>query len=73
MQIIPMFWKKIKKEMNCSLREKERQPSKKRSNISSNSIFSFFLIREPFKKEDMQQVYFWEFLSVKNHLRFKFV
>jgi hypothetical protein len=68
--------KKIKEEMNCPLREEERQLSKKRPNISSNSIFSFFSTREPFKKEDMQQCFFWEDLNlliVKNHLLFQFV
>jgi hypothetical protein len=62
--------------MNCPLRKKERQPSKKRPNISSNSIFNFFSIREPFKKEHMQQYCFWEDLNllfVKNHLHFQFV
>jgi hypothetical protein len=51
--------KKIKEEMNCPLREEERQPSKKRPNISSSSISSFFLARELFQKKDMQQTFFW--------------
>jgi hypothetical protein len=32
----------LEEEMKCPLREEEKQPSKKRPNISSNSIFSFF-------------------------------
>jgi hypothetical protein len=45
--------KKIKEKMNCPLREEERQPSKKKPNISSSSISSFFPTRELFKKKDM--------------------
>jgi len=45
--------KKIEREVNFLLREEEKQPSKKRSNISFNSISSFFFAREPFKKEDV--------------------
>jgi hypothetical protein len=65
----------FEEEMNCPLREKEKQPSKKKPNISSNSIFNFFA-REPFKKEDVQQNVFLEnlgLLIVKNHLPFQFV
>jgi len=43
--------KKIEEEINCPLTENERQPSKKRLNVSSNSIFSFFIANEPFKKK----------------------
>ncbi len=39
--------------MNCLLKEEERQPSKKRPNISSNSILFYFSLREPFNKEDV--------------------
>jgi hypothetical protein len=42
------------------LKEDERQSSKKKSNVYSNSIFSFSVAKEPFKKEDMQQKKFLE-------------
>jgi hypothetical protein len=47
--------KKHVKEINCPLREDERQPSKKRPYIFSNSISSFFAAKEPFKKDNVQQ------------------
>jgi hypothetical protein len=53
------------------LREDERQPFQKMSNISSNSIFNFFATKEPFKKYDVQQKQILEdlgFLIVTNHL-----
>jgi hypothetical protein len=58
------------------LREDERQPFKKRSNISSNSISNFFVTKEPFKKDDVQQKQNLEdlgFLIVTNHLPLQFV
>jgi hypothetical protein len=54
-----------------SLREDEKQPFKKRSNISSNSISNYFATKEPFKKDDVQQKQFLKdlgFLIVTNHL-----
>jgi hypothetical protein len=63
--------KKFEKEVNCLLRQEEKQPSKRRSNISYISISSFVFARKPFKKEDVQQKYFLEDLNllvVKNHL-----
>jgi hypothetical protein len=54
----------------------ERQPSKKRPNVSFNSISSFFVVKEPFKKDDMQQKQILEDLTlliVKNHLLLQFV
>jgi hypothetical protein len=41
----------IEKEVNCLLREEEKQPSKKRSNISFNSIFSFYFCKKTFQKK----------------------
>jgi hypothetical protein len=40
--------KKFKEEINYPLKEDERQPSKKRSNVSSNSISSFFCYKRTF-------------------------
>jgi hypothetical protein len=63
--------KQFEIEVNFLLREDERQPSKKKPNIFSNSIFSFFVGKEPFKKDDVQQKQFLEdlgILIVKNHL-----
>jgi hypothetical protein len=58
------------------LKEYEKQPSKKRPNISSNSISNFFVTKEPFKKDDVQQKQFLEYLGlliVKNHLPLQFM
>jgi len=44
---------KFEEEINYPLREDERQPSKKRTNVSSNSISRFFAAKEPFKKDDV--------------------
>jgi hypothetical protein len=58
--------------VNYLLKEKERQPSKKKPNISSNSISSFFFFAiEPLKKEDLYQKQFLEdlgILIIKDHL-----
>jgi hypothetical protein len=40
--------KKFEKKYHYLLRENERQPPKKKSNVSSNSISSFFTTKEPF-------------------------
>jgi hypothetical protein len=45
--------KKIEGEINCPLKEDERQLSKKRPSVSSNPISSFFVAKEPFKKNDV--------------------
>ncbi len=58
------------------MREDEKQRFKKRSNISSNSISKFFVAKEPFKKDDVQQKQNLEdlgFLIVTNHLPLQFV
>jgi hypothetical protein len=58
------------------LREDEKQLSRKKPNVSSNSISSFFVAKEPFKKNDVQQKQFLEdltFLSIKNHFFLQFV
>jgi len=38
----PNILKMFEEEINCPLKEDERQPSKKRPNVSSNSISCFF-------------------------------
>jgi hypothetical protein len=68
--------KKTKEEMNCLLREEERQPSKNRPNISPNSISRFFFYKRFFQEKAYATNFFWEYLSllfVKNHLLFQFV
>jgi len=53
MQCRPFFKKTFKwKKMNNPLKD-ERQPSKKKPNISTSSISKFFAIKEPFKKDDL--------------------
>jgi hypothetical protein len=46
---------KFEKKINYPLKGDERQPSKKKPNVSSNSISSFFVAKKPFKKGDVQQ------------------
>ncbi len=58
------------------MKEDERQPFKKRSNIFSNSISNFFVAKKPFKKDDVQQKQNLEdlgFLIVTNHFLLQFV
>jgi len=53
------------------LKEDEKQPLKKRPNVSSNSISSFFVAKEPFKKDDVSQKQKLEDLTlliIENHL-----
>jgi hypothetical protein len=40
-------------KVNCLLKENERQPSKKKPIIFFGSIFSYFVAKEPFKKDDV--------------------
>jgi hypothetical protein len=58
------IFKFFEKEVNCPLKEDERQPFEKRPNISSNSISSFFATKEPFKKNEVQQKQFLENLGL---------
>jgi hypothetical protein len=51
----PNIFLKFEEKINCPLKENEKQPSKKRPNVSSNYMSSFFVAKKPFKKEDMQQ------------------
>jgi hypothetical protein len=44
--------------------EVERQPSKKRQNVSSFEIFEFFFIKFPYKKDEMQRKQFLEDLAL---------
>jgi hypothetical protein len=46
--------KRFEKEVNCPLKEDEKQLSKKRPKNYSNSISSFFVAKEPFKKNNLQ-------------------
>ncbi len=45
-----MFEKEINDEITRSV---ERQPVKKRLNVPASAIFVFFVLRKPFKKEDV--------------------
>jgi hypothetical protein len=36
----------------------ERQLAKKRPNVPTTTISSFFVVKEPFKKDDVQQKHF---------------
>jgi hypothetical protein len=61
---------KIFEEVNNSLRKVE-PTCKKRSNPSSDAMSIFFITKNPFQKDHMQQILFLEDLGlsiVKNHL-----
>jgi len=62
----------FEKEINNPLRGKvERQFAKTNSNPFGNAIVNFFVAKEPFHNNDMQQKMFFEdmgLLIVKNHL-----
>jgi hypothetical protein len=47
-----------------SFERKGKITSKKRPNISSNSIFNFSFAKEPFKKKDVHQKHFLEDLGL---------
>jgi hypothetical protein len=54
----------------------ERQPTKKRPNVSNFEILKFFGAKDPFKKYIVQQKQFLQDLAllvVKNHLFIQFV
>jgi hypothetical protein len=49
----------------------ERQPTKKRQNVSSSKISEFFFTKLPYKKHEMQQKQFLKDLTlliIKSHL-----
>jgi hypothetical protein len=53
--IFILFFSEKKKNKMNSLREDERQPSKKRPNMSTSSISKFFAIKEPFKRKRFEE------------------
>jgi hypothetical protein len=57
--------KKFEEEINNEIiGSVERQPTKKRPNVRRNAIFYlFFVINEPFKKNDVHQKYFCKNLA----------
>jgi hypothetical protein len=64
--------KKLNEEVNSSRRTQvERQPIKKRQNVSSSKISKIFSAKLPYKKDEMQQKQFLKDLTlmiVKSHL-----
>jgi hypothetical protein len=50
----------FEKEVNNLVKgEEERHPTKKRHNIYGSNTFNFYATKEPFKKDDMQQLHFF--------------
>jgi hypothetical protein len=48
--------KKFEEEINNEIIESvEREPTKKRPNVLASAIFVVFVVKEPFKKDDVQQ------------------
>jgi hypothetical protein len=72
-----MIVKKIELELNGLIkRTLEKQLTKKRPNVSDNAISFFFIIKDPFFKNDVQQKGFLQdldLLIVKNQLPLQFV
>jgi len=69
--------KKLDEEMNRSMKTQvERQPIKKRQNVSSSKFSEFFFTKLLYKKDEVQQKQFLEDLTlliVKNHLLVHFL
>ncbi len=69
--------KKFEEEINNGvIGSVERQPTKKRPNVLASVIFVLFVVKEPFKKDDVQQKYFLQdlgLLIVKDNLPLQFV
>ncbi len=68
-----MFQEKINNQGRENL---ETQLAKKRVHISNSSISNFFALKDPFKKDDVEQKMFVENLTlliVKNHLLLQFI
>jgi hypothetical protein len=63
--------KKFEEEINNEIiGSVERQPAKKRPNVPTSVIFVFFAMKEPSKKDDVQQKNFLQnlgLLIVKNN------
>jgi hypothetical protein len=73
----PLTFKKFQEKINNQGRKNiERQLAKKKGLDFQFSIFEFLALKDPFKKNDMEQKMFVEnltFLIVKNHLPLQFV
>jgi len=70
---LPKFWGRS--EQSCENKWQETT-SLKRPNIFNNYIFNFFVEKEPFKKDDVEQKQFLEdvgFLIMKNNLSLQFM
>ncbi len=71
------FFKCLKNKINNEITGSvERQLVKKKPNVPTNAIFVFFVVKEPFKKDDVQQKDFLQdlgLLIVKNNLPLRFV
>jgi hypothetical protein len=67
-----MIAKIFEKEVNNLLKKPyERQPKKKTPHVNGTVISNFFVAKDFYKKDDVQQKQFWEdlvLLIVKNHL-----
>jgi len=71
------IYKRLQEEINNERRKNvEKQSTKKSYLISNFSIFEFFALKYPFKKDDVEQKMFVEnfaLLIMKNHLPLQFV
>jgi hypothetical protein len=71
------IYKRLQEEINNERKKNvEKQSTKKSYLISNFSIFEFFALKYPFKKDDVEQKMFVEnfaLLIMKNHLPLQFV
>jgi hypothetical protein len=69
--------KSFEEEMNSPLRNIfEKEPTKKRPNVSNFEILDFFGAKDPFKKDVVHQKQFLQYLAllvIKNHFPIPFV
>jgi hypothetical protein len=67
-----LFAEKLDEEVNNLVKTQvEKQPTKKRQNVSSSKFSKFFFPKFPYKKDELQHNFFFEYLAlliVKNHL-----
>jgi hypothetical protein len=71
--LLPKIWGRNEQSFETKWGE---TTSKKRPNIYSNYIFKKIVMKDPFKKDDVEQKQFLEdlgFLIVKNNLSLQFV
>jgi hypothetical protein len=66
-----MIAKKLEEKINNMFKDVEKQPRKKRPHVNGTIISNFFVVKNSYKKYDVQQKQFLKDLAlliIKNHL-----